>query len=192
MYTLGHVPSHKGCSTTTDPIKGADVNAIKELLKYKPRDAALWAVATNCALRAGDLLNLKWSDIKDDGERYSIRLIEQKTKKHRLIVLNSSVSETLRAWQSFSTSEYVFSGQRGKLTVATLGRMCKQWAKDVGLNAQVASHSLRKTWCRAMVDVYDEPLFKMMWALGHSSERQTAQYIGLLTDEVAGLYEHVV
>jgi len=43
-----------------------------------------------------------------------------------------------------------------------------------------------------MVDQFDEPLFKMMWALGHSSERQTAQYIGLLTDEVAGLYEHVV
>jgi integrase len=71
--------------------------------------------------------------------------------------------------------------------------MVKAWAKEVGVTTQnISSHSLRKTFCRAMVDQYDEPLHVLMWALNHSSERQTAQYLGLLHDDVARLYEHVV
>ena len=70
--------------------------------------------------------------------------------------------------------------------------MIKQWAAYAGVVGQISSHTMRKTWYRAMIDGYHEPLYKMMWALEHSSKRQTVQYIGLLTDEVSGLYEHVL
>lgn len=191
-FRTGHTPFHKGRTTTTEPIRGEHIAAIKELLKDRPRDRAIWAVATNCALRAGDLLDLRWDQLEDDGERISFRVRESKTTKLRYLVLNPSVSDALRSWRTFSDSEWCFSGQRGKLTVPALGRMVKHWAQQVGHNGQIASHSLRKTWCRAMVDQFDEPLYKMMAAFGHSSELQTAQYVGLLRDDVAALYEHVV
>ena len=192
MFKTGHIPAHAGKITTTDPIRGDDIKSIRNVLT-KPRDIALWSVGTNCALRAGDLLSLKWDDTTDDGERITIVLKESKTQKLRRIVLNAMASADLRTWRRESNSEFCFSGQRGQLTVAALGRMIKHWAALANVDAKrVSSHSLRKTWCRAMVEQFDEPLYRMMWALGHSSERQTAQYIGLLTDEVAGLYQHIV
>lgn len=191
-YQLGHTPSHAGKVTTTQPIRGQHIQDIRRLLQGRPRDLAIWSVATNCALRGGDLLDLKWSDTEDDGVRITLRLRESKTQKLRTIVLNPVASADLRAWRRLTSSEFCFSGQRGKLTVATLGRLVKSWAQEVGVTSRVSSHSLRKTWCRAMVDQHDEPLYKLMWALNHSSERQTAQYLGILQADVAGLYEHVV
>lgn len=192
MFERGHTPTHRGKITTTQPIRGDYVEAIKGLLEDRPRDRALWSVATNCALRGGDLLALMWDDLEDDGRRITFRCKESKTGNLRLLQLNAVASSDLRAWRMLSNSHWVFGGQRGRMTVATLGRLVKSWAEQVGFHGQVASHSLRKTWARAMVDKFDEPLYKIMWAFGHSSEKQSAQYLGLLQDDVAALYEHVV
>lgn len=191
-FKAGHTPANKGKTTTTQPIRGDGIDRIRELLQDRPRDLALWSVGTNTALRASDLLALRWDALEDDGVRIAFRVKEQKTGKLRLLTLNPRTSADLRGWRAHAECEWCFSGQRGRMTSATLGRLVKQWAADAGVKGQIASHSLRKTFCRAMVDKFDEPLFKIMWALGHSTERQTAQYLGLLQDDVAALYEHVV
>ena len=193
MFSNGHTPSHKGQITTTDPIRGDDIQKVRRHLQMRPRDLALWSLGTNTALRAGDLLALRWSDIEDDGERITLLVKEQKTGNLRRIVLNPAASADLRCWRECSTSAVIFESQRGgALTVAAVGRMLKHWAKEAGVTAKrVSSHSMRKTWVRAHAD-RGVPLHKLMWALGHSSERQTAAYCGLLVDEVAELYEHVV
>jgi integrase len=193
MFKPGHKPAHTGTITTTDPIRGDDIQKVREYLADRPRDLAIWSVGTNSALRAGDMLSLKWDELEDDGTRISFTLRESKTHKLRKITLNAQVSSDVRVWRSMSESEWCFSSQRGgPLGVPALGRMIKHFAKEAGVGAKrVSSHSLRKTWCRAHAD-RGVPLHQLMWALNHSSERQTAQYLGLLTDEVASLYEHVV
>ena len=194
MFAKGHQPSHKNKITTTDPIRGEDIQKVRRYLDGRTRDLAVWSVGTNCALRAGDLLSLTWEDIEDHDDRIAFVLREKKTGKLRRVLLNPVATADLRAWRRVSDSTHIFASQRGgALTVAALGRMIKAWALEAGVDAKrVASHSMRKTWCRAMVDQYNEPLYKMMWALNHNSERQTATYIGLLGDEVQALYNRVV
>jgi len=96
MFIESHNPSHKGKITTTDPIRGHDIAKIREYLKNKPRDLAIWSVGTNCALRGGDLLSLTWDDTEDDGERITLLVKEQKTGKIRRIPLNAQASTDLR------------------------------------------------------------------------------------------------
>lgn len=189
MFQAGH-SINKGKVLTTEPIKGEDIDRIRESLQGRPRDLALWSVGTNTALRASDLLALRWDDLHDDGLRFSFRIKERKTGNLRLITLNPRASADLKMWRRYSESEFCFSGQRGNaLTVASVGRMLKQWARDVGVSGQISSHSLRKTACRAWVDTHKVPLFTVMHALGHSSESMTSKYIGKLSDDVAKMYE---
>lgn len=193
MFQQGHTPAHKNKITTTDPLRGEDIQKVREFLKYRPRDLAIWSVGTNSALRGGDICNLQWDDTEDDGERITVLLREKKTGKLRKIILNPVTSADLRAWRRHSDTPVIFASQRGgALTVASLGRMVKTWCREAGVEIKrVASHSMRKTWVRAHAD-RGVPLHTLMWALNHNSERQTATYCGLLTDEIAGLYEHVV
>jgi integrase len=192
-FTHGHVPAHKGKSTTTDPIKDIVVVAqVKELLKDNVRDLALFTLAVNSAFRVGDLCNLTWDDCLDDGTTIILKVLEGKTKRPRVVPLNSTASEALRAWRRECNSPFVFSGQRGRMTTATFGRMVKDWCSKVGLQGSFAAHSTRKTWVRLQVDHFGTSLPVIMTAVGHRSEAQTLHYCGKLGDEVTKAYAHVL
>ena len=99
MFTKGHQPSHKNKITTTDPIRGEDIQKVREYLEGRTRDIALWSVGTNTALRAGDLCALRWEDAEDQDDRIAFVLREKKTGKLRRVVLNAQVTADLRAWR---------------------------------------------------------------------------------------------
>ena len=160
MFTYHHEPAHKGRAVVTEPIRADDIRKVAEYVKDHPRDRAIWAVGTNSALRAGDLLSLTWDQLTDDGERITIELVEAKTRKRRVVVMNSAASAHLRTWRRLSNSPFVFSGQRGQLTVAALGRMVKAWVKGAGIDAKrVSTHTMRKTWVRAQHEQFGVPLY---------------------------------
>jgi|EndMetStandDraft_4_1072995.scaffolds.fasta_scaffold164202_1 integrase len=193
MFKPGHKPPHKGRSTTTDPVKCPQVVAkIKALLANDARDLALWTVAINTALRSGDLCSLTWADTLDDGVQITIRVLEGKTKKPRLIPMNAEASAVLRTWRSQCRSEFVFSGQRGQLTTAAWGRMVKAWCHAVGLEGSFSGHTARKTFVRIQHDVHGTSLPVLMTVLNHSSERQTLTYMGRLGDDVTKAYGHSI
>ena len=61
---------HKDRSITVEPIRMIkDINKIKEYLKDKPRDFALFVLGINSGLRGSDLLKLKfkltWANLVD-------------------------------------------------------------------------------------------------------------------------------
>lgn len=193
MFIQGHVPAHKGKTTTTDPIKDIEVvGKVKELLRDDVRNLALFTLAVNSAFRIGDLCNILWEDVLDDGTTMTLKVLEGKTKKPRVVPLNPATSSILRAWRGQCENEYIFSGQRGRLTTATFGRMVKQWCKDVGLQGSYAAHTTRKTWVRLQVDHFKTSLPVIMTAIGHRSEAQTLHYCGKLGDEVVKAYNNSI
>jgi integrase len=193
MFIKGHVPTHKGRTTTTDPVKDPAVVAkIKALLADDVRELALWTVAINSALRSGDLCALTWDDTRDDGEHIEIHVLEGKTKKPRVIPLNAEASRVLRAWRAQCDSPFIYSGQRGQITVATWGRMVKAWCEAVGLTGNFSGHTARKTFVRIQHDHYGTSLPVLMTVLNHSSERQTLTYMGRLGDDVVKAYGNTI
>ena len=86
----------KGVKKTVEPIrKLKDVRAIKKVLADKPRDLLLFTLGINNGLRAGDLLNLKTYQVKDLQIGDSITIIENKTKKKNILVINKSSFDAL-------------------------------------------------------------------------------------------------
>lgn len=70
-----------------------------------------------------------------------------------------------------------------KLTIQSFNRYLKQASKEVGINYNIASHSLRKTWGREYYQKYKD-IGLIMKILNHSSENTTLKYIGIDEDLV--------
>jgi len=152
---------------------------------------ALFTVGINTALRASDILSLKKSDLR--GNELYIR--ERKTRKLRRIVINEPTLKTIHAYLATrgDSMEWLFVGQRGKMTHGYFGKMVRGWFDAAGIDARnVACHSLRKTFVRLNHTEFNVKLTTLMYALNHGSERQTLQYCGLLADDVNKVYQNAL
>ncbi|MFZ0613569.1 MAG: tyrosine-type recombinase/integrase, partial [Desulfobacterales bacterium] len=114
----------KGSTIKVEPIRSKrDIQTIKKLLADKPLDLALFTVGINTNLRASDLLRIKVKQEKGLNPNDEIVLNEKKTKKERRINLNKACIEAINgllASKEYSDEDYLFMGQRGKLTVPTV------------------------------------------------------------------------
>ena len=132
------------------------VEAMKRYLKgNNTRDYALFVVGLNLALRISDLLSLQWEDLLDPiGKFKAIRIIEGKTKKRRRIHLNKECKKALREYmkdiegEGRGLSGPVFRSRKGNKAICRQrGSMfLKEATKDVGVEEDINTHSLRKTW----------------------------------------------
>jgi len=169
------------------------VQDVKAKLRHDRRALALFTLGCNTAFRAGDMLRLKRDQLTwlDDG-RYEVVTIEQKTGKLRRILLNAPTSKVLRAHIDSSAGDYVFEGQRGKMSVSYLRRLLKEWCAEAGVEGHIATHTMRKSFVRLNYEHFGAPLAVLMRALGHSSERQTLDYVGMLPKDIERLYENSI
>ena len=194
-FQCGHVPTSRGKNTTTRPFTNVeDIQAIKSAIQDNPRDLALFTFAINTGLRGSDIVALcRWQLETEEDGCLTVVLKERKTRKNRTIKLNKPTSDVVSAWLNISSGEYVFEGQRGMMTVAYYGRLCKTWAEKAGLSsAHVASHSLRKTFVRVNHDHFGVNITTLQWMLNHNSSNQTLTYMGLTPEDAAKAYSNAI
>jgi site-specific recombinase XerD len=153
----------------------------------------LFTIGINTNLRASDLLRIKVHQVKDLEPNDEIVLNEKKTKKERRINLNKaciSAIQQLLASKSYNDADYLFTGQRGVLTVATVGQKVKSWCRTINLSGNYASHSLRKTWSYHQRVSFGTDLPTLMECLNHSTQKQTLAYMCVQPDEIKNVYEN--
>jgi len=191
-------PNHPKAGTTikVDPIKEIrHIKAIKKLLQDKPRDLALFVLGINTNLRAGDLVSLKVSQIKDLKPGDDLELVEQKTGKPKRINLNGSCIDAitkLLSSTSLKDSDCLFKGQRGCITPIYVNHLMKKWARIVNLKGNYGSHSLRKTWGYHQRINYGTDIPTLMVCFNHSSQKQTLDYLCIQPEEIKSVYENVI
>lgn len=183
-------PNHpkKGDVIKVDPIRDLKaVGRIKKLLEDHDRNYALFVVGINSAFRAGDLLDLRVGQVRHikPGEVLTVR--EEKTEKLRMVVVNEAMADAI--WKLVTNSgksddEFLFTGLRGRLTVQYLNRLVKEWCANVGLKGNYGSHTLRKTWGYHQRVTFKTDIPILMKAFGHSTQRQTLEYLGITEEEV--------
>ncbi len=141
-------------------------------------------------LRRGEVLGLKWSDIKDgtvhvrrtatpinDGYELSPCKTE---KSNRDILLPDIILLKLDEWKSIQSDflisdsdDFVFLQQSGKLlSAATLNKKFKQFLSDAGL-PDVRFHDLRHSFASYLVS-NNVPITVVSQMLGHSKTSTTA------------------
>lgn len=149
-----------------------EFNAIKEHASDDLR--VILDIAYLTSQRIGDILNIKHSDITDQG----IYFEQQKTKNRLLVELTPDLKQALTNAQSrprHHQSDYLFTtirGQGNPYSYGTVRDMYRLAAKKAGIT-DTGLHDIR---AKSLTDADAEGLNATHLA-GHSSTRQTERYL---------------
>jgi len=152
-------------------------------LKHK----ALLVVLYSTGIRAGELSNLKLSDI--DGDRLQIHIRKGKGKKDRYIVIPQQLIDYLRIYYKFCKPvQYLFNGRRKgeQLQVGSMRWPIRQAKKKLKLSKKVSPHTLRHCYATHHLEVGTDLVF-LQKSMGHKHLKTTARYIHLCKDR----YQHI-
>jgi len=177
---------------SVEPIRDFEkIQAIKKMLwkEKNPRNYLIFVAGINFALRIGDLLKLRVSDIQDEkGEiREFFYIREEKTNKERKIIINESVREALKHFFDksgiFKEESYLFTSKRERInrpiSRVMAWNLIKLWCKKVGIKERIGTHTLRKTFGYQARTRGNVAIEKIQGILGHRSVIVTNRYIGV-------------
>jgi len=184
----------RGSTITVGPIRSrAAIKRIKNILRDKPRDLCLFTLGINTAYRASELLSIRVGQVIDLKPGDSINIKQSKTDMYRRVAVNATCVAAIQAYLTVThldEHDYLFKSRKGEvLKVSSLSRLVKKWCADAGLKGNYASHSLRKTWGYFQRTRNCTPVPLLMTAFGHSTQKQTLEYLGILPTEIEDIYK---
>lgn len=173
------------------------------------RNKLLFIIGINVGIRASDLRTLKWSfffDMQNDDTLkfksfYVLQPMKQrKQKKFVKLFFNQAVQTAIlnyiAEYPIESLDDYLFPSQKGNepIVVASLWRIIKDAASEAGIEQNIGSHSLRKSfgfWCWHQAEDKNKALVILQQIFNHSSTQVTARYIGILDDEIEDMFNSI-
>lgn len=173
------------------------------------RNKMLFIIGINVGIRGSDLRTLQWSfffDKQEDGDLnfktfYTLQPLKQrKQKKYVKLFFNQAVKQVIENYVSEypieNLDDYLFASRKGDkpVTVKTLWRIIKETANEAGIEQNIGSHSLRKTfgfWCWHEAEDKNKALVVLQQIFNHSSTNVTSKYIGILDDEMKDMFNSI-
>lgn len=169
------------------------------------RNKMMFLVGINVGLRASDLITLKWNFFFDDNGRFKdfYTLQPKKTRKQKKFVklffnqaVKKAITDYIEEYPIQDMNEYLFKSRQGDsyITEISLGRIIKDAAKEVGIEKNICSHSLRKTfgfWAWHNADDKGKALVTLQMLFNHSDSMTTLKYIGILNSEIEDMFNSV-
>lgn len=171
-----------------------EIQLIKDyfLSQHRVRDYTLFTIGINTALRISDLLNMCWKDVfdfrKGDFFRHIV-IIEQKTNKKNIILMNSCVYEALNLLKEnlscIKASDYIFQSKVGTnkpIHRSWAYRIIREAAEANYIEGIICCHSMRKTFgYHAWKSGFPPAL--IMDIYNHSSIEITKKYLSITQDD---------
>lgn len=183
---------------------------IKEASDFNKRQIAsrnkmMFLIGINVGLRASDLCGLRYNFFVNDNGTFKdfYTLQPKKTKKTGKFVkifFNQTVRKAIENYISEypveDLNEYLFKSRKGDghITEISLGRIIKDTAREVGIDRNICSHSLRKTWAYTIwhnAEDKSKALVMLQQCLNHSDSITTMRYIGIMDEEKKDMYESI-
>ena len=191
-------PNHpkKGSSIKVQPIRSLEAIAqIKENLKDQPRNLCLFTMGINTAYRANELLSLTVGQVAHLKAGDLLDVKQSKNDKYRPTAINGVTVSAVQSWLKFhpragQPEAMLFLSSRGNksITVSALNSLVKKWCAEIELQGNYGSHTLRKTWGYHQRVQNKVSVALLMRAFGHSTEKQTMEYLDVLPEEIKFLY----
>ena len=178
---------------TVEPIRKAkDVKAISRLLQSRPRDYLLWVMGINNGLRAKDLIRIRYNQVEGSKPGAVINIIETKTGKSNVLVINKAVHKALQAYLAEikpAPDDFLFKSRKGNSHISSqsVGRLVRSWASAINLKGQYGAHTLRKTFGYQQRIRHGAGFEILCKRYNHSSPAITMRYLGIEDREVCEL-----
>ena len=181
-----------------EPIR--DMVDVKRMYSYllehsTPREAECFIIGCNLALRAGDLLSLRFDQMSNS----HVVITEQKTKKLKQFPVTQAVKEAVGRLLEYYDSKnfsptYLFQSTSNRtkalcqpICIQWLGKAYKDAAAGLKLGYNVNTHSMRKTWG---YHAYEggEDIHYIQALLNHTHQHVTLRYIGVTKTALEKMY----
>lgn len=167
------------------------------------RNKLLFNIGINIGLRVSDLRLLKWSFFFDENDMFKDMetLMPKKQRKQKKIVkvfCNANVEEAIEQYISQypikDLNDYLFYSNQTKepLLEKSIYSIIKSAAKEAGIQQNIGSHSLRKTfgyWAWHLSNDKEATLVKLSHIFKHSDLTTTRKYIGILDTDLQEVYD---
>ncbi len=160
-----------------------EANLLLEELKKHSSDLHDMAIlAMFCGLRAGEIFNLKWSDVNINEHR--IQLLNTKSSRTQYAWFGPEVEEVFkeRMKNMQSKSDLIFPGEKGKKH-KTISVTFKRCVDRLGLNdgatnnkERIVFHSLRHTYATWLLEQEANPYY-IMKLMRHANFNTMQKYI---------------
>jgi len=176
----------KGNIAEVKPIK--DVKKIEDmkefLLSRNERDYLMFVLGINSGLRISDLLKLTVEDVKEG----IVQIREKKTGKVKQFALSDTCVKAIKKYLKNTgiNTGTLFPSAKGEnkpISEKSAWRILKTAAEWCGIEENVGTHSMRKTFGYHAFKQGVEPYY-IMKCLNHSSLVVTKRYIGIEQDEL--------
>ena len=173
------------------------------------RNKMLFVIGINIGIRGSDLRTLKWSFFFDEKENGALKfktfyviqpMKQRKQKKFVKLFFNDAVKNVINSYiEKYpidNLNDYLFASRKGDepIEVASLWRIVKNTAIEAGIEQNIGSHSLRKTfgfWCWHNSEDKNKALVILQQIFNHSSTQVTSRYIGILDDEIEDMFHSI-
>ena len=182
------------------PLTKEEVTSLYEafLVGERRRDLAMFTLAIDSMLRAGDLLKLKFKNVRDStGKmRARIQVKQGKTKNPVICVLSLTARECLCGWidsAHLCDRDFLFPGRdrRKHLCSRQYQEIVKRWVERLSLPPELyGTHSLRRTKS-SMLYAATKDSAKVQIVLGQTTLAAAQQYLGVTEEEALKVAEEM-
>jgi site-specific recombinase XerD len=164
----------------------AKIKALKKHLKdQSSRDYLLFVLGINTGLKISEILTIKWCDILN--ENGSIKNFMEREEQEIPIYVNSKVKYAISLYLSsisYHFTDYVFKSSKTNdpITRQQAYRIINKAAKHVGIEGNIGTHSMRKTfgyhaYKKGIAIALLQKIFH------HTSCSETFKYLGIKKEE---------
>jgi integrase len=126
------------------------------------------------SLRHIDVINLKWNDVKNEGENHFINIKQQKTGDFLTIPLTEAALNLMGDRKG--NDDKIFEGAKYS---ANNNNHLKSWTLKAGINKHLTFHTGRHTFATNHYSQFKDAKATGMW-LGHQSSKSTDVYVHLV------------
>ena len=170
------------------PLSPKQIRSIRSRLKSAPRmrELALFNLAIDSNLRAGDILQLRVRDIAK-GSRILSRATTAQLESRRAIRFetNDETRDSVAAWiahEKLKSGQYLFPSRLSEsphLSPRQYARLVASWVRSIGLNTRAyGTRSLQRTKA-ALIYRRTKSLLAAQLFLGHTRLSTTARFLGI-------------
>lgn len=166
------------------------------------RNKMLFLIGINISLRASDLVTLKWNFFFDNDGKFKdfYTLQPKKQKKQKKFVklyfnqaIKKAITDYVEQYPIEDMNGFLFKSRKGSgaLGEQTLWDIMNKAAIEAGIEKNIGSHSLRKTfgyWAWHNAEDKNQALVTLQMLFSHSSTQTTLRYIGILNSEIEDMF----
>lgn len=168
------------------------------------RNKMMFLIGINLGIRASDLCGLKYNFFMNDDRSFKdfYSLQPKKTRKTGKFVklyfnqtVKKAITDYIEKYPVEDLDEYLFKSRKGgAITEKSLWKIIVDTTAEAGINKNVGSHTLRKTFGRFVyhnAEDKNNALVILQTIFNHSSPAITSKYIGLTDDEVSDVFNNL-